>query len=78
MDLASVEKRKAEVNTNKAVYEKRLNELEGLRLQTEANIQACNGAIQDCDYWIGELTPAPKDKKEGKEEKETASKLVKS
>ena len=54
---------------------KRKQELEGLKkghleskqkfeiamAQAEANIQACNGALQDCDHWLSML-----DKKEEK------------
>jgi hypothetical protein len=28
---------------------------ESVRVQAEANINAFNGAIEDCDYWLGVL-----------------------
>jgi len=35
--------------------QKRLKELEGAREQILANLNAVNGAIEDCKYWMTEL-----------------------
>jgi CHASE1-domain containing sensor protein len=35
--------------------QKRLSDLEAAKIQALANLNAINGAIEDCKYWIGEL-----------------------
>ena len=44
---------KPEITVEK--LQKRLKELEGAREQILANLNAVNGAIEDCKYWLGEL-----------------------
>ena len=37
------------------MVEKRLEQLTAERDQLVANLQAYNGAIQDCEYWLNQL-----------------------
>lgn len=44
--------------------EARLADLKAQRDQLIANINACGGAIQDCEYWLSQLdAPAQGDEK---------------
>jgi hypothetical protein len=45
----------------KAQLEARVKELTAAREQAIANLQALNGAIQDCEYWIAEVEKAEKE-----------------
>jgi hypothetical protein len=45
----------------KAQLESRVKELTAARDQALANLQALNGAIQDCEYWIAEVEKAEKE-----------------
>ena len=40
------------------LLEKRKQELQAQQQQFVANANAINGAVQDCDYWIGQLKAA--------------------
>lgn len=56
MNLKAIEERKKELLT---ILEGRKAEreqlMQGLK-QNEANIQSVNGALLDCDYWLGEMS----------------------
>lgn len=44
---------------------KRLEELRETRIQALANVNAIEGAIQDCLYWSNELDKVKEEKKDG-------------
>jgi len=48
-------KRRKELLANVAVHQENIDKFLAGTAQAEANIQACNGAIQDCDHWLAEL-----------------------
>ena len=43
----------------KDLVQKRKQELEQQRVQTIATLNAIEGAVQDCDYWLKQLEPPP-------------------
>ena len=43
---------------NKEVLEARIAELKKQMAAVHANYNALNGAVQDCEYWLTQLTPA--------------------
>jgi uncharacterized coiled-coil protein SlyX len=48
----------AEPITREAI-EKRLASLEEARIQQMANLNALNGAIEDCKFWLNQLAAKP-------------------
>lgn len=43
----------------KDLVQKRKQELEQQRVQTIATLNAIEGAMQDCDYWLKQLESSP-------------------
>ena len=44
------------VNMTEETLKKRLESLEAQRRQMEANLNAIAGALQECQYWLNQLT----------------------
>ena len=42
---------------NKEAIEARIAELRSQMAAVHANYNALNGAVQDCEYWLAQLTP---------------------
>lgn len=40
---------------NKETIEKRIQQLKAEQQQFVANVHGCEGAIQDCNFWLNEL-----------------------
>ena len=49
---------KQPATVSRVSIEKRLADLKQAHQQAAANLQALGGAIQDCEYWLGELNKA--------------------
>jgi septal ring factor EnvC (AmiA/AmiB activator) len=56
MTLEAVKKRKEELEANINAAQTQRAELQRALAQNAADIQAINGALQDCEYWLTELT----------------------
>tara|TARA_R110000803_G_scaffold71102_3_gene134146 strand:- start:1515 stop:1748 length:234 start_codon:yes stop_codon:yes gene_type:complete len=61
--------RKGEIEKNKADYLENKNKLKLATIQIEANMQACDGALQDCDYWLSLIEILPEEEKKAVERK---------
>lgn len=58
MTLEELKKRRALAEQGRMGLRMRLEQLSNEMEQRKADLQATNGAIQEIDYWIAQLTPA--------------------
>ncbi len=70
----SKDKESGEVRISEQALQKRLQGLEQGRANTLATLQAYDGAIQECKYWIAQLEASESTEKEKKETKPKAEK----
>jgi hypothetical protein len=58
--LAPAQDKKPETPITRAMLDQRLGQLKAAREQALANLNAYDGAIQECNYWISQIEAAEK------------------